>query len=127
MIVSFGLTSPAVIARRKTKTRRDWKPKHAAKFKAGVIFDAWNTSPRNITKGPHKIARCRVTRDAYQEPSNAFPDEDWEPEGFNYLDEIGAYGSAGAAKVVTEWFTKPRALWVLWFEVLEVYEEADHG
>ncbi len=38
MHISFGWTSPAVKARRKAKTRRDWKDSHAKKFKPGDLF-----------------------------------------------------------------------------------------
>jgi hypothetical protein len=36
--VSFAMTSGAYADRSKDETRRFWKPRHAAKFKPGVVF-----------------------------------------------------------------------------------------
>jgi len=36
--VSFAMTSDAYADQSKTETRRFWKPRHAEKFKPGVVF-----------------------------------------------------------------------------------------
>lgn len=117
MIISFGWTTPALVAGHKTVTRRDWKQQHAAKFKAGMIVDAWNTSPRNVHMSPKKIATIRITRDPYIESSADFyPDE--EAEGFWWLIENGH--AETVADIGESWLSKPHPLYVVRFEVVEV-------
>ena len=62
--VSFGMTTGAYADRAKTETRRFWKPRHAAKFKPGVVF-------MGITKDfraggermhPARVVFCRKER-----------------------------------------------------------------
>ena len=125
MIISFGWTTPALVAGHKTVTRRDWNPKHAARFKAGMLVDAWNTSPRNVRGNPHKVATIRLTADPYLEWTNRAPSAEWDAEGFQYL-------SAHAHKIngITprrlwgRWHTASTAefLYVVRFEVVEVLE-----
>lgn len=57
MIVSFAWTTDALLRRWKTVTRRTWAESHAARFRPGVIFDAWDRVP---FQGGKKIATCRV-------------------------------------------------------------------
>jgi hypothetical protein len=45
MIISFGWTSEAFCAGKKTVTRRDWPDSHARKFKVGAIVTAWSKQP----------------------------------------------------------------------------------
>lgn len=81
MIVSFAWTTPALIAGRKTVTRRDWTPQHAAKFHTGQVVDAWDKSPRFGGKPVATIQIISVTH----EPMRMMPDSDYEAEGFAYL------------------------------------------
>ena len=104
MIISFGHTTPALLAGAKTVTRRDWNAKHAAKFKAGMLVDAWNTSPRNITLNPRKVAVIRLTADPKLMALRQTPEADWDAEGFEYL-------SAHGLKVFGK---TPEALWFDW-------------
>ena len=84
LIISFGWIAPAILARRKTKTRRDWKPSHRAKFRAGRIVAAYDKDPRY---GGKKIGEIRLTSDARLEAMSCMPDEDYEAEGFAYLND----------------------------------------
>lgn len=104
MIISFGHTTPALLAGAKTVTRRDWKPQHAAKFKAGMLVDAWNTSPRNVHMNPRKVATIRLTADPKLMRLRQTPDADWEAEGFEYLSANG----------LTVFGLAPETLWNRW-------------
>jgi hypothetical protein len=120
MIVSFGWTTPALLAGAKTVTRRDWKPQHAAKFKAGMLVDAWNTSPRNVHMNPKRVAVLRLTADPYIELSADFdvagPDD--SAEGFRWLIDHG-HGEI-VADIIEDWLAHPRDFYVVRFEVVEV-------
>lgn len=83
MILSFAHTTDALLAGRKTVTRRDWRPRHAARFTAGKIIDAWSQLP--YVAGAKQIARVRLTADAVLEPLSKMPDSDYEAEGFGWL------------------------------------------
>lgn len=82
MIVSDGLTWPAIMAQRKSVTRRDWQRKTALRFKRGVVFQSYHNAP---FAGGKLIAMCRMTHDAYPEAIGVMPDEDWIAEGFAHL------------------------------------------
>lgn len=116
MIISFAKTTDALLAGQKTVTRRDWSDKHAAKFKAGMLVDAWNYGPRVVTKNPHKVATIRLTADPYQELSKDLPSSQFQPEGFLWMTRNGL--SEEVSNIVTDWETKPRLLWVVPFEVV---------
>jgi len=81
MHISFGWTSPAVKARRKTKTRRNWKDSHARKFKPGDLFKMYDKDPRykGVCFGIGRIVSL------HKEPIADMPDSDYEAEGFAYL------------------------------------------
>lgn len=121
MIISFGRTTPALIAGEKTVTRRDWSDKHAAQFKAGQLVDAWNTSPRNVRGNPHKIATIRITRDPYVESSADFEPDD-EAEGFEWLTQNG-FGET-VDDIVVDWLNNPRPLYVVRFELVNLEASA---
>lgn len=104
MIVSFGWTTPALLAGAKTVTRRDWKPQHAARFKPGMLVDAWNTSPRNVRGNPRKVATIRIVGTPYIENTAEILQTDYEAEGFEYLTQRG---------LLIDGLT-PDTLWELW-------------
>lgn len=112
MIISFGWTSDALLAGVKTVTRREWNANHAARFKQGMLCDAWNTAPRNVRGNPHKIATIRIVS---VERSNAYPEDDYEREGLRWLQEArpaaGIPWNAGT-------ILRPIGLWNLWLETL---------
>ena len=84
MIVSFAWTTPAVIARRKTRTRREWSENYASKFKAGSICQGYDKGPRVGGKPIHLI---RIMRDPWIQNTSELGDDDFEYEGFNYMEE----------------------------------------
>lgn len=79
LYISFGWTSPALLAGAKTVTRRDWKPGHAARFRAGLLVNAYDRLPMY---GGQIIGQVRLTADARIEPDSNAPDSDYEAEGF---------------------------------------------
>lgn len=119
MIISFGWTTPALIAGKKTVTRRAWTPKHAAHFKAGMLADAWNTSPRNVKGNPHKVAVIRLTADPYSEMWKETSAE-YDAEGFSHMDSIGLQGTVDG--ILLDWEEHPREMYVVRFEVVEYLE-----
>lgn len=124
MIISFAWTTPALVMGYKTVTRRDWSPSHAAKFKAGMVLDAWNYSPRVVSRNPHKVATIRLTCDPYLELSSVIPDKDWYAEGFEYAmeHELRFERKTTAREVWDFWKANPHYQWVVRFEVVEVVE-----
>jgi hypothetical protein len=88
MIISFARTTAALVAGRKTVTRRQWKDATAAKFAPGSIHDAWSMSPRFMKKGARKIGTIEIVS-VTKERTCEIPDSDWEAEGFAYMQEHG--------------------------------------
>lgn len=84
MFISFAWTTPAYLSGRKTCTRRNWVDWYAAKFHKGDLVDAYDKNPRN---GGHKIGLARLTHTPYQESTSQFPPEDYEAEGFKWMEE----------------------------------------
>lgn len=120
MIISFGWTTPALLARRKRVTRRDWDHDYAARFFEGQVCDAWNTSPRNVRGNPRKIATIRLTVKPYLEPAREAPDDDWEGEGFAYLTEIDRKVNGHTPEAMWRaWKLHNPMLYVVRFEVVE--------
>jgi hypothetical protein len=81
-IISFAYTTPALLAGRKTCTRRNWAPRYAALFNGGELVQAWDKSPRI---GGKRIGTIRLLQEPRLEPLNEMPDSDYEAEGFAYL------------------------------------------
>jgi hypothetical protein len=122
MIISFARTTAALVARRKTVTRRLWKDSTATKFLPGSIHDAWSMSPRFMKKGARKIGRIRILS-VTKEPTRCIPDEDWEAEGFAYMQEQGI--DLGSETTVVEcwnaWRSDPSLeTWVVRFETVSI-------
>jgi uncharacterized protein YqfB (UPF0267 family) len=118
VIVSFAHTTGALLAGEKTMTRRDWKPEHAARFKAGMLIDAWDRSPRVGRGKARKVATIRVTRDAYQQMSDALNVVDYRREGFAWMSKHGL--DEVVLAILRDWQqVRPRMLWVVEFELVE--------
>ena len=66
IISSFHDTTPAFIAGRKGRTRREWADSHAAKFHVDTIFQAYDRSPR--VSGAKKVGMGRIVAPLRQEP-----------------------------------------------------------
>jgi len=83
-IISFAYTTPALLAGRKTCTRRDWDAAYAARFHRGDLVRAYDRSPRF---GGRHVADIVLTADPVLEPIAQMPASDYEAEGFAYLHE----------------------------------------
>jgi len=78
VIVSFQKTVEAIQDGTKTVTRRFWQGSHAAKFKPGMIVDAWTAGPH---RGGEFIRKIRITEYPYRQSMYSMTDEDFEREG----------------------------------------------
>lgn len=115
-IISFSWTTPALLAHRKTVTRRNWADSHAAGFKEGELVQAWDKSPR---AGGKRVGTIRLTCKPYRERTDQVPDQDWEGEGFAYLEEIGVtLKGVTPADVWSRWKCTQVSLYVVRFEVV---------
>lgn len=124
-MLSFGWTTEAVLARAKDTTRRDWKRSHAEKYHDGMLLDAWNASPRNPSKNPHKVAIIRLTADPVLESTLNAPPEDYAREGFTYLQARGIRVDGLLPDELWANWHNPhlaRDLWVVRFDVVEYLE-----
>jgi hypothetical protein len=83
--ISFGWTSAALLAGRKTVTRRFWKPMHRHRFHKGGVYWALD---KDYRVGGHRIAKVRLVVEPYEELYGDMPDEDYEKEGFGFYEEF---------------------------------------
>jgi len=100
-IISFAHTTPALLAGRKTVTRRDWDDDYAARFRAGEVVKAYDRSPRFKGKW---VATVQLVADPVLESTALMPDSDFESEGFAWMEENGH----------RLWGRTPREHWDLW-------------
>lgn len=119
-IISFGHTTPALVAGAKTVTRRDWKGGYATLHRAGDQLAAYDRSPRFRGR---QIATIALTEAPYPEDSDAAPPADYAAEGFEWLEERG-YRVFGHPPAVLwqAWRQHPRDLWVVRFAVVALTE-----
>ncbi len=82
-IISFSRTTAALVAGRKSVTRREWSDRHFNSFKVGDLAQAWSASPHRKGRKVGVVLITGLTR----EPTNQIPDGDWEAEGFAYMVE----------------------------------------
>jgi hypothetical protein len=121
-IISFAWTTPALVARRKTVTRRAWQPSYAASMKDGQLCAAWDKSPR--AKGK-KVGVIRLVGDPFLESTALMPASDFEAEGFNYLGMIGATVNGWSPRQLWEHSKRfPTDLWVVRFEIVSLEGES---
>ena len=128
-IISFAYTTPALVARRKTVTRRDWYDQYAQRWKPFDQFQAYDRSPRY---GGQAVAICEVLS-VCKEPMRAMPDDDFEEEGFAYLAEckIKPPRTCPLQSFTPEefaiWRDSDRDVWVIRFKLLRVLNSGGHG
>lgn len=118
-IISFARTTPALIARQKTVTRREWTDAHAARFKVGELVQAWSASPH---RRGHRIGIIRITA-LNKEPTRQIPETDWEAEGFAYMAANGLElaKDVSCRELWEQWRTDAtHVTWVIRFEVEEI-------
>ena len=117
-IISFAWTTPAIRARVKTCTRRDWKDGYAQQFHAGDLLAGYDRSPR--FQGRH-IAVVRLTMAPYKEGLYQLPDSDWQEEGFEYLTQIGAKVDGLTPRELWDiWKQSPKEAYVVRFEIVDL-------
>lgn len=122
-IISFSYTTPALLAGRKSVTRREWSDKYAAGFHKGDLIQAYNRSPRN---GGERVAYIELTQDPYRELTWDMPDEDYDREGFKYFAEnpdvevpvTFAPEDGDWLEHFKAWRREAEYLWVIRFELL---------
>ena len=133
-IISFAWTTAALVAYRKTVTRRDifGTGKYYEQFEAGDVLMAYNRSPR--FKGT-KVGYIVLMEKPYKENLNQMPFEDYEGEGFGWFDEnpdkIPKYWQKTFAELglsnFKEYFLRLKLIseerWVIRFEFYEQLSE----
>ncbi|MFA7248069.1 MAG: hypothetical protein WC273_00375 [Dehalococcoidia bacterium] len=126
-IISFAETTPALLAGRKTVTRREWKESYAYALNPGDLLQAWDKNPR--TGKGKRVGTIRLTAAPRLEAARDVPDEDWEGEGFAYLAEHGLtlFGGATPREVFDGWRRSTNSLWVVRFELVELLTERDEA
>jgi hypothetical protein len=118
-IISFSRTTAALLARRKSVTRRLWKDTHAARFSPGELVQAWSASPH---RGGERVGVIRI-KSVTREPTHQIPDSDWEAEGFAFMQERGINVEAelSCSQLWEQWRSDRRLLtYVVRFEVVKV-------
>ena len=123
-IIAFSWTTPALLAGRKTCTRRNWAKSHARKFHAGDLVAAYDRSPRH--KG-RQVATIRLTHDPMLEPLNSVRSrpEDYEAEGFDYMHEHSLdIDKFTASMTWMRWLQAPDDVfwWTVRFELVDIVE-----
>lgn len=120
MYISFAWTTPALLARAKSATRRMWAPSHAAKFRAGQIVDAYDRSPR---LGGRRVATIRIARDPWKQRTGLMDDVvDYEREGIRHMAMLSDLAPDGS-RWHDWWHSWKRAdelVYVVEFQVIEV-------
>ena len=74
-IISFAWTTPALLAGRKTVTRREWAHSHAKGFQNAQLVQAYDKAP---FLGGKRVAIIRLTQAPRLEPISEAPDSDHE-------------------------------------------------
>ena len=119
-IISFAETTEALLAGRKTCTRREWTQHHALLFHRSELVQAYNTSPR---AGGHRVGMVQLTGyPVLTRKGDNLPPEDWEGEGFAYMEEHGLtlFHGQTPRQVWEEW-SQPggtAGLWVVRFRLV---------
>ena len=112
MIISFAWTTPALLAGRKTCTRRLWSERTywslvKAWHRRQRLHQAWDKSP---LAGGRQVGWIRLTCKPYRQRLADMPESDLEAEGFPWasLDEfIALFGSAELEPVVIRFDFEP--------------------
>lgn len=116
--ISFNWTAPALLAGRKTCTRREWKYGWAIGFQKGELVGALDRQRRY---GGKRLALIRITERPYQESTAQAPESDWEAEGFELPRRAGGADGARPSIIWQSWKRfHPREMWVVRFDLVEV-------
>jgi len=116
-IISFAWTTPAVIKKIKTCTRREWDDNYASRFNAGDFLAGYDRNPRYEGS---QITTIKLTEKPYKERYCDVPDSDWFTEGFEYLQSIGAKVRGFSPRQIwLEWKADTTQCYVVRFEYCE--------
>lgn len=110
-IISFVWTVEALLAGKKTVTRRFWTDNYAEQFKAGDLVQAYDRSPRFKGK---QVAIIRLIQTPYEESLSLMTDEEEKAEG-------GLWGSAEA--FIEAMGGPDKVPWVIRFEPVTIHKE----
>jgi len=101
VIISFAWTTPSILDRTKTVTRRFWNDDYARKYHTGDIADAYDRLPR---AGGKKIGTVRITRDPYKQKLADMSDGHFLREGgLRYWPDKAAFIEAMGGPDVEPW------------------------
>lgn len=116
MIISFSWTTDAFLATRKSVTRRKWTTNYAKRFKVGDICKAYDKQPRFAGK---QIGFLKARSLTYED-IETMPDEDYENEGFQYMEEQGLkIWGKHPRQAFEDWRNEGGMYWVLRFGKME--------
>lgn len=119
--LSFAWTVPAIMERRKDTTRRTWDPATARLFPRGTWF--WGTD-RALYRNGRRICLGRISTDPFVQNTRDMDPDEFNREGFDYLESIGAtVGDCGPRELWRRWTEDPRELVVVRFEVVAFMSE----
>ena len=132
MIISFAWTTAALLAGRKTVTRRQWSRAYAARFYRGMIVDAYDRQPRY---GGKRIAVIQLTHVPIYQLDADMQDADFEGEGFAFMAEhpelIPAAFKMQPHETMLDrfnlWRESGGSSWVIRFKLVQVIKESGNG
>lgn len=108
-IISFAWTTPALLAGRKTCTRRDWNADYARRFKSGELVQAYDKNPR---AGGKKVGIIRLVGEPYY--SDIMPEDDYDAEGLAWMEEQDLMVPVEDVKSKKKLPMHPRRFWEAW-------------
>ena len=114
MIVSYAWTTQPFLVGRKSRTRRQWNERHARQVVPGkTMIQAYDKIP---IAGGKQIGLAKAVAIKYEDVS-LMPDEDYEKEGFAYMEEKGlTIWGEQPRYAFDEWRRTGGMYWVLDFE-----------
>lgn len=110
-IISFAWTTKALLAGKKTATRREWNDDYARRFQEGEVVQAYNKSPRH---GGKKIAEIRLTKAPFKQKLGDMTHNDFIKEGGYMLWE----DFEDFAGRLDPDYNPDKELWVIEFELI---------
>jgi len=121
-IISFAWTTDSLLKGKKTRTRREWDDKFASRFRVGDLIQAWDKQPRFKGK---RVAIIKITG-IKKEDISLMPDEDYEKEGFAYIEKQGqSIWGQEPKEAFKEWREDGGDYWVIDFELIEIVREKE--
>ena len=94
-----------------------WVDRYAKTFHTGERVQAWDHSPR--TKKGKKVAEIILTAEPFKQHISLMTEEDFEKEGFAYLDERSLIiWDKGARQAFDDWKCEDEEYWVIDFKLI---------